>query len=272
MGNMWRTKVYSSVFSRQCPATLVKISKMSSGLNILIITQNQEQLLRSSIVDGLNTVPETLPTVLLWDDAGHELFKQLTKSKSYHGPQADYEIMRDRVDEICEYLGDDGVLVELGAGSIPHTSVILEELYRHGAKTRYLAHDFCQKRLTQSLCRLTDELGSKYPDSPGRMRGIVGTYGQFVEWLSKTDELQGRRVVVIWLENSLSHVSDADFPDMISMLMQSISLSQAASSVLRFVDVVSWGIPEEDSQVCTALDDFLLQSAERHTPLTVKQG
>ncbi|KAH9909497.1 hypothetical protein F4778DRAFT_788852 [Xylariomycetidae sp. FL2044] len=206
---------------------------MSSLLNIHTIAHNQEENLRSSVIDGLTAVlPKTLPHVLLWDDVGHELFQKITNAEYYHGPEADREIMRARVDEICELLGDDGVLVELAAGSIPHTSLILEELCRKGTKTRYLAHDFSQNSLAQSLCRLENELGSKYPDSPRRMSGIAGTYEEFFDWVSKTDELRGRRVVVIWLGNSLSHVSDTDFRHMISVLMHSISLSQPASSVL----------------------------------------
>ncbi|KAK8140404.1 FAD dependent oxidoreductase [Apiospora sp. TS-2023a] len=200
--------------------------------SIHTIAPNQERLLRSLVVDGLTAEPKTLPSVLLWDDSGHELFREITKSQFYCGPQADSEIVNGRLREICDYLGDDGVLVELGAGSIPHTTAILEELYRHGAKTRYLAHDFCQNRLRQSLGRVANELGTKYPESLHRMRGVAGTYEQFSEWLSKTHNLQGHRVLVIWLGNSLSHMSDAEFPDMIEMLMRSISQSRAASSML----------------------------------------
>lgn len=45
-------------------------------------------------------------------------------------------------------------------------------------------------------------------------------------------ELRGRRVVVIWLGNCLSHYSDAEFPVMIEKLMHSLSLSGAAASTL----------------------------------------
>ncbi|KAK8071385.1 hypothetical protein PG997_011588 [Apiospora hydei] len=205
---------------------------MTPYLSIHTIAPNQERLLRSLVVDGLNAEPKILPSVLLWDDAGHELFRKITKSQFYCGPQADSEIMKGRLREIREYLGDDGVLVELGAGSIPHTTAILEELYRHGAKTRYLAHDFCQNRLRQSLGRVGKELGTKYPESLHRMRGVAGTYEQVFEWLAKTNHLEGHRVLVIWLGNSLSHISDAEFPDMIEMLMRSIWQSRAASSML----------------------------------------
>lgn len=94
----------------------LKLFKMLSNLDILTNDLIQEQELRSAIISGLNATPKTLPNILLWDDAGHELFKQITKSRSYYGPQADREIIQDRVDEICRSLGDDGVLIELGAG------------------------------------------------------------------------------------------------------------------------------------------------------------
>lgn len=89
---------------------------MLSSLVVLTDEQIQERQLRSAIISGLNAVPKTLPDILLWDDAGHELFREVTKSQSYCGPQADRDIMNDKVDEVCRSLGDDGVLIELGAG------------------------------------------------------------------------------------------------------------------------------------------------------------
>lgn len=89
---------------------------MFSNIDILTDRQIQEQQLRSAIVSRLNVVPKTLPDILLWDDAGHDLFEQITNSRSYYGAQADREIMKDKIDEICQSLEDDAVLIELGAG------------------------------------------------------------------------------------------------------------------------------------------------------------
>jgi uncharacterized SAM-dependent methyltransferase len=116
--------------------------------------------------------------------------------------------------------------------SIPHTAIILDQVCRRRIKTQYLAHDLVQSKLEHGLCSLASKFPSDNPDSILRMRGIVGTYEQFFEWLSKMYELRGRRVVVLWLGNCLSHYPDAEFLDMVDALMQSLSLSQAASSTL----------------------------------------
>ncbi|PSN61239.1 hypothetical protein BS50DRAFT_681043 [Corynespora cassiicola Philippines] len=202
------------------------------SVDILSEEQFQEQQLRSAIFAGLNSVPKTLPSILLWDDAGHDLFKQITKSPSYCGPQADHDIMKDKIDKICQFLGNDGVLIELGAGSIPHTSIILDELCQRRVKTQYLAHDVVQSKLYAGLCRLAGEFHGRDLGNFLKLRGVVGTYEQFFRWLSKTSELRGRRIVVLWLGNCLSHYSDAEFPTMVDALMQSLSVSQVASSTL----------------------------------------
>lgn len=110
--------------------------------------------------------------------------------------------------------------------------MVLDELCQRRMKTQYLAHDLTQSTLDHSLCRLASEFRSDRHKSFLKMSGIVGTYEQFFEWLSKTDELRGRRVVVLWLGNCLSSYSDAEFPNMVDALMQSLSSSGAASSTL----------------------------------------
>ena len=110
--------------------------------------------------------------------------------------------------------------------------MILDALCRRRITTQYLAHDLVQSKLDHGLYRLASEFLSDHPNSALKMRGIVGTYEQFFEWLSKTHELRGRRVVVLWLGNCLSHCSDADFLNMVDALMHSLSLSQATSSTL----------------------------------------
>jgi uncharacterized SAM-dependent methyltransferase len=72
--------------------------------------------LAASIEEGLTSVPKQFPSLLLWDQQGHQLFEAITTSKDYYGTTADKEIMADNLKAICDMVGDNGILIELGSG------------------------------------------------------------------------------------------------------------------------------------------------------------
>jgi uncharacterized SAM-dependent methyltransferase len=76
-----------------------------------------EDLYRA-IKSGLTATPKQLPSLLLWDADGHKLFERITKSTSYYGTRADQDIMVEHMDQLCDMLGEDGILLELGSGYV----------------------------------------------------------------------------------------------------------------------------------------------------------
>lgn len=69
-----------------------------------------------AIKKGLISTLKHLPSLLLWDTAGHTFFQKITESSSYYGTRADQEIMVSNMSRLCDMIGDDGILLELGSG------------------------------------------------------------------------------------------------------------------------------------------------------------
>lgn len=69
-----------------------------------------------AIKEGLLSTPKQLPSLLLWDTSGHQFFQKITESPSYYGTRADREIMVSNMSRLCDMLGNDGILLELGSG------------------------------------------------------------------------------------------------------------------------------------------------------------
>jgi hypothetical protein len=67
---------------------------------------------------GLTSTPKQLPSLLLWDAEGHKLFQGVTNSRSYYGTRADQDIMVENLNQLCDMIGDDGILLELGSGYV----------------------------------------------------------------------------------------------------------------------------------------------------------
>jgi uncharacterized SAM-dependent methyltransferase len=74
--------------------------------------------LYTAIKSGLTATPKQLPSLLLWDADGHKLFERITKSTSYYGTRADQDIMVEHMDRLCDMIGEDGILLELGSGYV----------------------------------------------------------------------------------------------------------------------------------------------------------
>jgi L-histidine N-alpha-methyltransferase len=72
--------------------------------------------LYTAIKTGLTSTPKQLPSLLLWDADGHKLFESITKSESYYGTRADQDVMVEHMNQLCDMIGDDGILLELGCG------------------------------------------------------------------------------------------------------------------------------------------------------------
>ena len=94
-------------------------SKSQPPISITDIRRsNQTEDLIADIQQGLASQPRTLPSLLLWDAEGHKAFKRITQGHSYYGTHADRDIMTQNVTRLCEMIGYDGILLELGSGYV----------------------------------------------------------------------------------------------------------------------------------------------------------
>lgn len=74
--------------------------------------------LRERISENLTSTPKCLPSLLLWDEQGHQLFEAITKSKGYYGATADKDILVENLESVCDMIDDDGIMIELGPESV----------------------------------------------------------------------------------------------------------------------------------------------------------
>jgi uncharacterized SAM-dependent methyltransferase len=59
---------------------------------------------------------KTLPTLLLYDEAGLKLFEEITYLEEYYLTGAEIEVLEKYADDIAERIQPDSIVVELGSG------------------------------------------------------------------------------------------------------------------------------------------------------------
>jgi len=74
--------------------------------------------LRKNLVASLCDVQRSLPSLLLWDEQGSRLFDEMTDSgsKDSYGENTEMDLLRAYVHDIARAIGDNSVIVDLGAG------------------------------------------------------------------------------------------------------------------------------------------------------------
>jgi uncharacterized SAM-dependent methyltransferase len=98
----------------------------------------------------------------------------------------------------------------------------------------YFAHDVCEEQLGSSLETLSTRLSSRVHSPAIQLGGIVGTYDDLIRWLPSQAVFRNRRLVVLWLGNSLSSYSDPQFSHLLKRLSQSLFKTQSLTCNLIF--------------------------------------
>jgi uncharacterized SAM-dependent methyltransferase len=70
------------------------------------------------ISQGLRSSPRSLPSLLLWDSVGLNLYEKITESPDYYLTRVEADVIRNNVDAIVQSVGANGVVLELGSGYV----------------------------------------------------------------------------------------------------------------------------------------------------------
>ena len=137
---------------------------------------------RMDVVRGLANPQKTLPCQYFYDEAGSELFEQITELQEYYPTRTEVAILKAHVGEMADALGPDTLLVEYGAGASTKTRILLDHLV---APAGYVPIDVSEAFLMQTA----EGLRRDYPELP--VHPIVG---DFMIRLGLPHDLGGRPV------------------------------------------------------------------------------
>ncbi len=80
------------------------------------------------VLHGLTGPQKSLPSKFFYDERGSKLFDEITGLEEYYPTRTERAILKQNIDEIGCYLGDEIILIEPGSGSSDKTRILLKGL------------------------------------------------------------------------------------------------------------------------------------------------
>lgn len=120
-------------------------------------TASQTDRFLSDVLTGLAEPQKTLPCQYFYDEAGSNLFEQITELPEYYPTRTEIGILNTQADAIADALGPRALLVEYGAGASTKTRILLDALKDPAG---YVPIDVSEDFLLQTAAALKIE----YPD------------------------------------------------------------------------------------------------------------
>lgn len=181
----------------------------------------------------------SLPTVILYDRKGLDLFDQITYQPAYYLTEAEIECMKLYGKEITSYCKNGSILVELGVGSMRKTRYLLEPLTRSNKKVTYYAIDLEETSLRSAL----EEMSREFPTIS--FCGLLGTYDEGLNYLAgQAGELGDAPRCVLWLGSSIGNMKRKEAAQF---------FVDVADKVLRVGDFILCGIDSRNDPAVVSL-------------------
>lgn len=143
-----------------------------------------EATLASDALIGLTATPKVLPPKWFYDDAGSELFDQITRLDEYYPTRCETEILLEHAGEIARISAAD-TLIELGSGTSTKTQILLRAFHATRQLCRVVPFDVSEATLRAASHSIVEEF-------PGvSVHAVVGDFERHLRYLPTG----GRRMV-----------------------------------------------------------------------------
>ena len=117
-----------------------------------------DKAFRQDVLSGLSQKQKAIPARWLYDDAGSQLFEDITAVPEYYPTRAEREILETQGAAFAQWIGPGRAVVEFGSGSSVKTPLLLRSI----DPAAYVPLDIAGDFLRSSAAELQD----KFPDLP----------------------------------------------------------------------------------------------------------
>jgi dimethylhistidine N-methyltransferase len=131
----------------------------NKGLSIVNLDEDGVDLaFRADVLKGLSQEQKAIPARWLYDDAGSQLFEDITQIPEYYPTRAETQILEARGEEFSAGIGTGRAIVEFGSGSSVKTPLLLKAI----APAAYVPLDISGDFLRSAA----QDLSAKFPGLP----------------------------------------------------------------------------------------------------------
>ncbi|KAI0111967.1 C-type lectin protein [Daldinia grandis] len=141
--------------------------------------------------------PRKLPTLLLYDEKGLQLFEEITYLEEYYLTNYEIQVLRRSATAIAKSIPSGSLVLELGSGNLRKVALLLQALDDAGKKIDYYALDLSEDELSRTLAQVPNFRHV-------RCHGLLGTYDDGREWLRRP-QIASKRKCVLSLGSSIGN-------------------------------------------------------------------
>ena len=134
---------------------------MTAGESLALVELDEDGVakdFRAAVLAGLAQPHKAVPARWLYDDAGSELFEDITRLPEYYLTRAETGILSDNGDEFRQLIGSGRAVVEFGSGSSVKTPLLLRAIEPAAYVPLDISGDFLRAAAT--------DLAGKFPGLP----------------------------------------------------------------------------------------------------------
>ncbi len=136
-------------------------------------TASSDASFAQAVLEGLSIQSKRLPSWLIYDDLGSEIFKEITQLPGYHPAQCETEIFHNHKQAVTEMFSERPFrVIELGAGDGGKTQILLEHFIHSQLEFQYVPIDISEGAIKD----LVAVLASRYSQSTMSVRGVAADY------------------------------------------------------------------------------------------------
>lgn len=185
--------------------------------------------LAADVFSGLTRVAKSLPAKLFYDEAGSELFEEITRLPEYYLTRTEQQILNEYADEIVRLATDAGtyelVLIELGAGSATKTRTVIRAILAAQPTLTFYPLDVSSGALRCAA----EHLNGDFPAL--RVRPVIADYTAGLPLLdadSRTASKDpGTRKLVLYIGSSIGNFEPMAASALLSRISQSFEPGDA---------------------------------------------
>ncbi|KAJ3219054.1 hypothetical protein HK099_004837, partial [Clydaea vesicula] len=142
----------------------------------------------------------SIPTLVLYNDDGLDLFDQITYNHQYYLTDCEIDIFKNYGVQMAEYVQNDSIVVELGVGAMRKTRHFLNSVVEQNKSPTYYAIDLEEETLRSCL----EELAKEFPTI--KFVGLCGLYEKGLEYISKLPKANSPKII-LWLGSSIGNMT-----------------------------------------------------------------
>lgn len=190
--------------------------------------------LKNEVAAGITASSPSLPSLLLWGNEGIRQFNKLTLHPNYYPSRTEMVMINEYADAVASMTPPDGILLELGCGSLQKTNIILSAFHRRRQPVTYYALDVSETELKSSIENLRHNFShSEYVS----ILGLYGTYDDCIAWLRSLytwssrprgfpQLITGQTISFLWIGNSIANMHPPEATAMLSKFHNACSVSK----------------------------------------------